>query len=416
MQGLGIGHRGAPPRVGAALACVAAAVLVCAAPAAADVFNGRIAFSSLRADPAHTKFDIFSMNPDGSGLRRLTTNPAGDRQPDWSPDGRSIAYTIDKPNAVINFEVARMAADGSDRRQLTTTATGEASSQPSWLPNRTGILFRRSGPTSRTTTLWQMGPLGESPALRLAPPQPALYPTYSPDMTRVAYAGIMSPTGDTDRGIFTIDARDGSIRTLFDVPGAYDSAPAWSPDGRRIAFESNADVDGANPDRDMEIWVMGADGSNPRQRTANTDHDEGPAWSPDGRLLAYSTGADAAHGDIGIMGADTGGLLRRLADDPLADESPDWQAIPAPRTTARCGDAVKSGRGARDVRGFGKGLTCGRARSLARRWVRAHMPRHVRGFVATSKDYGGLRRVELRRGSGPRRTVVAFLYQSAATR
>lgn len=417
MQGPGISHGRRPLRSGAVLAC-ALAVLAPATPAAAtataDVFNGRIAFSSVRTDPQTAKFDIFSMNADGSGVRRLTTNPATDRQPDWSPDGRAIAYTIAKPDSAINFEVARMAADGTGTRRLTTTATGEASSQPSWLSDGGGILFRRSGPTSRITTLWQMGLLGERPALRYEPPQTALYPSYSPDMARVAYAGIVSPAGDTDRGVFTIEAADGAVRTLFDVPGAYDSAPAWSPDGRRIAFESNADVAGANPEHDMEIWVMGADGGNPQQRTANAAHDEGPAWSPDGRMLAYTSGSDEKHGDIAVMDADTGAPLRRLTAYPNADESPDWQAIPAPATTARCGDAVSSGRGARDVRRAGKGLTCGQARAVARRWVQAGRPHRVRGYVATTRDFGGVRRVSLRHGSGAKRRLVAFLYQSSS--
>jgi TolB protein len=401
-------------RGGAALACAFAA-LVSPAPARADVFNGRIAFSSVRSDPHAAAFDIFSMNADGSGVRRLTTDPATDRQPDWSPGGRAIAYTIAKPGSAINFEVARMAADGSAARRLTTTATGQASSQPAWLPDGSGILFRRSGPTSRVTSIWQMGVLGARPALRFAPPKPALYPSFSPDMAHVAYAGIMSPTGDTDRGVFALASRDGSARTLFDVPGAYDSAPAWSPDGRRIAFESNADVAGANPERDMEIWVMDADGGNPQQRTSNAAHDEGPAWSPDGRLLAYTSGPDDEHGDIAVMDAATGAPVRTLTTYPGADESPDWQAIPAPRTDARCGDAVRTGRGARDVRRAGRGLTCPQARGLARRWVRAHMPRRVRGYAATARDFGGLRRVQLRHGSGRQRRLVAFLYQSSST-
>jgi TolB protein len=415
MQGPRIRHRCGRPAAIAALACAATATaLAGAAPAPADVFNGRIAFSSVRSDPGSEKFDIFSMNADGSDVRRLTTSPRGDRQPDWSPDARAIAYTIDKPDAVVNFEIARMAADGRNRRQLTTTATGEASSQPSWLPHGGGILFRRSGPTSRVTTLWQMGLLGERPALRFAPPQTALYPTYSPDMARVAYAGILSPTGDTDRGIFTIEAGDGSVRSLFDAPGAYDSAPAWSPDGRQIAFESNADL-GGNPEHDMEIWVMGADGAGPQQRTFNAEHDEGPAWSPDGRMLAYTSGPDQKHGDIVVMDAATGAPLRRLTGHPLADESPDWQAIPAPDTSARCGDAVRSGRGGRDVRRAGRGLTCAQARGLARRWVQAGMPRRVRGYVATSRDFGGVRRVQLRRGAGTAARLVAFLHQSKST-
>jgi TolB protein len=400
--------------VRAPLAC--AAVWLClAAPAAADVFNGRIAFSSVRSDPRAARFDIFSMNPDGSGVRRLTTNPAGDRQPDWSPDGTAIAYTIDKPAASKNFEVARMTARGTGARQLTATPTDQASSQPSWLPDGSGILFRRSGPTAHVASIWQMGPLGESPALRFATPAAALYPSLAPDMRRVVYAAIVSPVGDTDRAIVAQGADGGGPTTLFDVTGAYDSAPAWSPDGTRIAFESNADVGGANPEGDMEVWVMGADGSAPTQLTRNAAHDEGPAWSPDGRLLAYTSGPDRRHGDIRVMTAG-GRDLRRLTAYAGADESPDWQAIPAPPTDRRCGDATRRGSGAYDVRLAGGGVTCVQARGLARRWLRAGLPRRVRGYGATVTDFGGTRRVQLLRRDDGRRRLVAFLYQRAADR
>ncbi|HEV2787514.1 MAG TPA: hypothetical protein VGV67_14040, partial [Solirubrobacteraceae bacterium] len=214
----------------------AAVWLGATAPAAAsDVFNGRIAFASVRTDPQAESFDIFSMNPAGRDVRRLTTNPDGDRQPEWSPNGTAIAYTIDKPMSPINFEVARMTAAGSGHRRLTTTPDRQASSQPAWLPRARGILFRRSGPTSRVGSIWQMGPRGERPALRFATHAPPLYPSFAADGRRVLYAAILSPTGDTDRGIFSQPASGGTAATLFDVPGAYDSAPAWSPDGSRIA-------------------------------------------------------------------------------------------------------------------------------------------------------------------------------------
>jgi TolB protein len=400
--------------VRALLSCAAVALcLAFAAPAPADVFNGRIAFSSVRSDPQALSFDIFSMNPDGGDVRRLTTNPEVDRQPDWSPDATAIAYTIDKPNAAKNFEVARMSASGTDVRRLTTTVTDQASSQPSWRRDGSGMLFRRSGPTSGFASIWQMGPFGEGPALRFATPAPPLYPSWAPDMGRVLYAAILSPVGDTDRGIFTQDADGGGARALFDVAGAYDSAPAWSPDGTRIAFESNADV-GGNPERDMEVWVMGADGSAPTQLTRNAVHDVGPAWSPDGQLLAYTSGPDDTHGDIRIM-TPAGRDLRRLTTYSGADESPDWQTIPAPRTDRRCGDAVRSGRGAYDVRRAGKGLTCRQARGLARRWVAAGRPPRVRGYAATATDFGGTLRVELRRDRAWRK-LVAFLYQRSAAR
>src|SRR4051794_8732126 len=115
------------------LAVTAAPCLAAAPPAAAqaDVFNGRIALSSFRTDPAGAVGDIFSINPDGTDLRRLTDNPLDDGQSDWSPDGRNIAYRIRKPETPTrNFEVARMPASGEEHLRLTFTPEGQASSQP----------------------------------------------------------------------------------------------------------------------------------------------------------------------------------------------------------------------------------------------------------------------------------------------
>ncbi|MFP5363713.1 MAG: hypothetical protein ACLGI5_13400 [Thermoleophilia bacterium] len=409
--------RASAPRLARGVVLCASGTLLAAASAAAsdDVFNGRIAFASVRGDAHAESFDIFSMNPDGSGLRRLTKNPEGDRQPDWSPGGTAIAYTIDKPAAAKNFEVARMTAGGTRHRRLTTTPVDQASSQPAWLPGGRGILFRRSGPTSRVGSIWQMGPVGQAPALRFATLKPPLYPSFAPDGRRVLYTAILSAIGDSDRGIFSQRSDGSDLRTLFDVAGAYDSAPAWSPDGASIAFESDADVGGANPERDMELWVMDADGSNPTQLTRNGAHDEGPSWSPDGRLLAYSSGSDDDHLDIRVMTA-AGRDLRRLTRYAGADESPDWQAIPAPRTDARCGDIATTGRGAYDVRRAGRGLSCRQARALVRRWVRARQPRRVRGYRAAARDFGATKRVQLRAGSGRERRLVAFLYRRTSRR
>ena len=130
-----------------ALAALAAgSILAVPTAAQADVFNGRIAFSSFRTDPAAAIGDIFSINHDGSDLRQLTTNPEDDAQSDWAPDGRDIAYRIRKPLQTSNFEVSRMTAAGAGHTRLTFTPEGEASSQPTWWPDRSRMLFRRSRP------------------------------------------------------------------------------------------------------------------------------------------------------------------------------------------------------------------------------------------------------------------------------
>jgi WD40 repeat protein len=158
-------------------------------------------------------------------------------------------------------------------------------------------------------------------------PEDQFYPAYNPDMTKILFS-TTAPGGG--RSIQVYDVASQQTTTLFDFsPASYDSGPAWSPDGKEIAFES--DLDG-----DMDIYIMNADGTNVRQITHNTIWDEGPAWSPDGRQLAFSSGADNLHLDIWTMNRD-GTNLKQLTTYPGRDESPDWGVNPHP---AQVGGAV----------------------------------------------------------------------------
>ena len=92
---------------------------------------------------------------------------------------------------------------------------------------------------------------------------------------------------------------------------ADDLSPAWSPDGRWIAFESDRDGD-------PEIYVMNADGSDIVQLTNNNKWNQGPAWSPDGRRIAFSS-----YGSIYVMNAD-GSDVVQLTSYRGIDVDPAW--------------------------------------------------------------------------------------------
>ena len=400
-----------------ALAAAAAALAMAPATASAeefdDVFNGRISFTSFRVDHdpgPGTLFngDIFSVTPSGADLRQLTDDPGYDAQSDWSPDGTTIAYRIRKPESRVNFEIARMPASGGPRTVITSTPTGLASSMPSWYPDGSALLFRRSG-RGTDSDIWTMGPSGEDQRLVAELPGAQWYPSLSRDMTRMVFATTLSPVGDTDRGIFTARPDGTELQLVYDAAGVMDTAPAWAPDGHRIAFESNSDPTGGNPEGDREIFTVGADGTGVRQLTHNAEHDEGPAFSPDGTMIVYSGGRDDQHGDIRVMTTD-GELVSRLTDFDGRDESPDWQPIPAPRTTRYC---ASPGRLAgRDVRT--RRMSCRTARRLICRWISGRLTSSGR-FVVRVDDFGGTHRVLISRGSSPDTgALVVFLSEPSA--
>jgi Tol biopolymer transport system component len=195
-----------------------------AGPARAVVpgVNGKIAFTSNRNGAVidiRKSEDIWVMNADGSGLIRLTTDPASDGRPDWSPDGRRIAFSSNRvgpPGGPSDIWV--MNADGSGQTRLTTDPADDS------------------------------------------------FPSWSPDGGRIAF--------ETDEDIFVMNA-DGSGQSRLTTDPNSDIFPTWSPDGNRIAFSSDRSQPGTN---NFDIWVMHVDGSGLVRLTTDPGGDFAPSW------------------------------------------------------------------------------------------------------------------------------------------
>jgi TolB protein len=115
--------------------------------------------------------------------------------------------------------------------------------------------------------------------------------------------------------IVSIDLEAQDRRDLTPHTDGIDDWTAFSPDGRRIAF-------GSSRDGDFEIYVMQADGADPRRLTASLGLDMRPAWSPDGRQLAFTSMRDGNY-EIYAMNSD-GSNLRRLTNHPERDDFAQW--------------------------------------------------------------------------------------------
>jgi PKD domain/WD40-like Beta Propeller Repeat/Abnormal spindle-like microcephaly-assoc'd, ASPM-SPD-2-Hydin len=132
-------------------------------------------------------------------------------------------------------------------------------------------------------------------------------PAWSPDGARIAF----ERAGE----ILVMDVADGGLVNLTNH-AASDESPAWSPDGSQIAFASDRDGQ-------AELYLMNADGSGVVRLTNLVGFTGQPAWSPDGAKIAFNCMIDTGNSDICTVNRDGSGFVR-LTTDPAADSGPAW--------------------------------------------------------------------------------------------
>ena len=232
--------------------------------------------------------DIYLLNVDdalqGAGakaMKRLTTSPAEDFDPTWSPDGSQIAFRSQRDG---NDEIYLMNADGTCQVNLTNNPLSDWS--PAWSPDGTRIAFARFYDNNAFTDVTVMNADG-SGRQRLTTSS-GEYPAWSPDGTHIAF----SSARDGNYEIYVMNA-DGSGQTRLTNNPAYDMSPVWSPDGMRIAFDTQRDYFPPQENGiglEFEIHVMNADGSDDTRLTYNREEDRFPTWAPDRKIVFSRNG------------------------------------------------------------------------------------------------------------------------------
>jgi Tol biopolymer transport system component len=257
-------------------------------------------------------FSIFLISLRGGPRRRLTAPPLGtfgDTYCAFSPDGRRLAVVRYPNRYQSDLFIVRLDDPHGERiERLTTGAAGMEGVD--WSPDGRAIVF------GSHQGLWKVPLTGARKPRRVAAfSGAAFYPTFSRTTTpgssiRLAYQADM-----TDVNIWRWDPTRRETRKIAGSTW-YDDFPAVSPSGDRVAFASNRT--GEN-----EIWVAGADGSNPRQVTFHRGPVvTSPAWSPDGKRLAFSSEV-GGNRDIYVIRPD-GSESTRITTAPSEETNPSW--------------------------------------------------------------------------------------------
>jgi TolB protein len=255
-------------------------------------FVEKVAFTTTRDNPDFLPIqnagEVYLMNPDGSDPQRITENEVYDAFPVLSPDGRKIVFdsnrlctecTESTPINVVDLFV--MASDGTEQTYLTR------GSSASWAPDGKHITFHASAS-------------GTGLPIRMDPGAP-----------------------HTDSDVFIVNVDDAATGqqapiNITNSGTLIEDDPHWSPDGQRIVYVAHDVGDVPKPGGPAvyptaEIFVINADGSGapvPLTVKENKEEERAPAWSPDGSKIAFMCRYGGTDFEICVMNPDGSGLVQ----------------------------------------------------------------------------------------------------------
>jgi len=237
-------------------------------------FSGRRGVSSTEiafvSDNGRRNKEIWVMEADGAGKRRVTNNGSINLFPAWSPDGKTLLYTSFKAGRSELFLLYRGSKPGAK-----LINTKDEKYRGVWQASNSKIaaVVSRQG----NTDIYTVSSTGTDPHRLTESRAIETSPSFSPDGRKLAF--VSDRSGGPQ--IWIKDLETGEERRLT-FSGAYNASPAWSPTGEWIAYAAQA---GNN----FDIYLINPEGTFTTPLVTHARSDEDPAWSPDGRKLAFSS-------------------------------------------------------------------------------------------------------------------------------
>ncbi len=246
--------------------------------------------------------EIYLCEFDGSQITQFTHHQSISLFPDWSSDGRWIAYTTyaERWPRILIQNVREKRVGRIDKSGLQVA--------PSWVPGKFELAASLSFSGDQEIYLLT----GNGKVIKRLTNSVGIdvEPTWSPDGKRLAFVSRRSGNPQ----IYILDTVSGRVQRLT-FEGRYNTQPSWSPKGDKIAYSA---MSGGV----IDIYTINPEGGEPTRLTENQGSNEAPSWSPDGSLIAFSSTRDGKS-RIYVMTA-YGTDQRRLLSLPGEQTNPKW--------------------------------------------------------------------------------------------
>ncbi len=219
--------------------------------------------------------EIFAMNTDGSGLLQLSGNDKVNASPEYSADSLKITFVSDMSGGgLLDQEIYTIPATGGVATRLTTNALPDA--DPSFSPDGQTVIYSCSTGVVGDDDLCTVNADGLSPPVKLRDSAASDGgPKYSPDGSRITFYSNQEGggAGYDKNEIHTMPATIDALATNLTTNSVADTNPVYSPDGTRIAFDTNRN------DNEYDIYTMDTAGTNLAQLTSGTAREQHPSWA-----------------------------------------------------------------------------------------------------------------------------------------
>jgi Tol biopolymer transport system component len=249
----------------------------------------------------------------------LTRTPENETQPDWSPDGSQIVFSLSRQDNIDLYILQVNCPDffstcSVPLRRLTSEFGGDT--DPAWSPDGSQIVYMSD--EFGNNEIMVIDVTGNVVQRLTDNERLDANPAWSPDGSQIVFSSDRDTQWNTD--LYLMDANGNNVRSMQQTPDN-EFLAAWSPDGLRLAF-------GSSKPTSYQLTILDTDSGTITPLLDDQGYDDTPSWSPDGETLALSS-IRAGDYEIYTLRLDCEGIpadcLHRLTFNPALDTMPVWR-------------------------------------------------------------------------------------------